>query len=146
MNVRVARADEVPAVLALAVAFYAEDGFTTPAGELAANLAVLTTSAAARVAVAVDGDIVGFAVTTTSFGLEHGLIAELEDLFVVPARRGGGVGRALIEDSVEWARSVGCHHVELVVAPNGPDVSHLFGLYARFGFDDGGRRLLVRDL
>ncbi len=147
--IRVARADEVPEVLALAVAFYAEDGFTTPARELAANLRVLMSSPAARVAVAVseaaEPGVVGFAVTTTSFGLENGLIAELEDLFVVPSRRGAGVGRALIEDSVAWAAGAGCHHVELVVAPNGQDVSHLFDLYARFGFDDGGRRLLVRE-
>lgn len=146
MEIREARAVDAATVVELAAAFYAEDGFTTPAHELAANLDVLLSSEAARVAVAVDGDVVGFAVTTTGFQLESGFIAELADLFVVPERRGGGVGRALIEDSVEWARSVGARQVELVVAPNGRDVSHLFDLYARFGFDDGGRRLLVREL
>jgi aminoglycoside 6'-N-acetyltransferase I len=63
------------------------------------------------VAVAVaGGDVVGFAVTTTGFGLEDGLIAELTDLFVVPACRG---------------------------------VGGLVAMYGRWGFVDGGRRLLV---
>jgi aminoglycoside 6'-N-acetyltransferase I len=137
--VRVAGAGEV---LPLAVAFYAEGGFATPVEGLRANLGVLVSSAAARVAVAVDGDeVVGFAVTSTGFGLEDGLIAELQDLFVVPARRGGGVGRALVEDGVGWARSVGCRQVELVVTAGGRG---LVGMYGRWGFVDGGRRLLVR--
>lgn len=145
---RPAAAGELDVVLALAVAFYAEDGFDTPEAGLRTNLAALMVGDAARVAVAeVDGAaVVGFAVTTTSFGLENGRIAELEDLFVVPDRRGGGVGAALIEDSVAWATGAGCAHLELVVAPNGQDVDHLFEYYRRRGFVDEGRRLLEREL
>ena len=35
----------------------------------------------------------------------------LEDLFVAPSARGGGVGRALIAHVVEWARSAACAKV-----------------------------------
>jgi hypothetical protein len=68
-------------VVPLAVAFYAEDGFGTGEHALRSNLSVLLASPAARVAVAQSAArLLGFAVTTTSFGLENGLIAELEDL------------------------------------------------------------------
>jgi aminoglycoside 6'-N-acetyltransferase I len=41
---------------------------------------------------------------------------------------------------------MGSRHVELVVAPNGQDVSHLFSYYAGLGFLNEGRRLLSRPL
>jgi aminoglycoside 6'-N-acetyltransferase I len=58
----------------------------------------------------------GFAATTTTFVLEYGLVAELEDLFVVPTARHRGLSNRLIADSVVWAREQGCQRMELVVA------------------------------
>ena len=147
-RVRPARRAELPAVFDLATAFYIEDGFTTPASQLRENLVVLLDSDSARVAVACgdDDEIVGFAITTLSFGLEYGLLAELEDLFVVAACRRSGIGSALIDDSADWARSRGCRVLELVVAPNGANVDHLFNYYAHQGFTSEGRQILSRDL
>jgi aminoglycoside 6'-N-acetyltransferase I len=147
-DVRQARRAELPALLDLATAFYVEDGFTTPASRLRENLLVLLNSDDARIAVVcgADDEIVGFAITTLTFGLEYGLLAELEDLFVVPACRRTGIGRTLIDDSVDWARSRGCRVLELVVAPNGANVDHLFAYYARQGFMNEGRQILSRDL
>jgi GNAT superfamily N-acetyltransferase len=147
-KVRRARPAELPTVLDLATAFYAEDGFTTPVSELRDNLVVLLDSDSARVAVVCDpeDEIAGFAITTLSFGLEYGCVAELEDLFVRPTNRRTGIAGALIDDSAEWAASHRCRTLELVVAPNGNDVAHLFGYYARRGFVDEGRRLLTRNL
>jgi aminoglycoside 6'-N-acetyltransferase I len=145
--IRAATPADLGSVLELAKAFYAEDGFTTPEAELRANLAVLADSPAARVAVAeIAGARVGFAITTTSFGLENGRIAELEDLFVTPEHRGTGVGQALIDDSVAWCRDTGCRLVEVVIAPNGQDVGHLFRYYDRRGFVNEGRALLAKVL
>jgi aminoglycoside 6'-N-acetyltransferase I len=147
MNLRAATSDDLEALLTLAVAFYEEDGFTTPRSTLAAHLPVLIDSAAARVAVGVDGSrVAGFGITTTRFGLEYGLGAELEDLYVAPAWRRQGLAKALIEDSAEWAASIGASQLEIVIAPNGQDVSHLFRYYAANGFTDEGRRLLSRPL
>ena len=87
-----------------------------------------------------------FAISTVEFGLECGRIAMLEDLYVAPEYRGRGIGRELVEDSARWARTMGSRQVELVVAPNGQDVSHLFAYYASLGFLDEGRRLLSRPL
>ena len=147
MNLRPASSDDLPELVELAVAFYAEDGFTTPRSSLDEHLRVLVESAVARVAVGVDdGRVVGFGITTTRFGLEYGLGAELEDLYVEPGRRRQGLARALIEDSAAWAASVGATQLEIVIAPNGADVSHLFRYYAANGFTDDGRRLLKRPL
>jgi GNAT superfamily N-acetyltransferase len=147
-EVRRARPGELPIVLDLATAFYAEDGFTTPVWQLRENLLVLLDSDSARVAVACrqNDEVLGFAITTLSFGLEYGRLAELEDLFVLPAHRRSGIGSALINDSADWARSRGCRALELVVAPNGANVDHLLNYYARQGFTSEGRQILSRDL
>jgi len=100
-----------------------------------------------RVAVVTsDERLLGFAITTTSFGLENGRIAELEDLYVVPAARRQDLAKRLIDDTARWAHDRGCHHFELVVAPNGRDVTHLHIYYRRQGFLDEGRQLLSREL
>jgi aminoglycoside 6'-N-acetyltransferase I len=151
--VRAAGPADFEAVLALATAFYTEEGFATPAtpatpvDKLAANLQSLLSSATARTAVAVSAsEPVAFAITTTSFGFQSGRIAELQDLYVTPGARRRGIAGQLIDDSARWARQCGCRYLELVVAPNGRDVSHLDTYYRNRGFHDEGRRLIARDL
>jgi aminoglycoside 6'-N-acetyltransferase I len=144
-RLRVAVAADHAAILALAVDFYAEDGFTTPRAKLAEHLSHLLVSAAAHAAVIeAGGEIVAFAISTSSYGLENGLIAELEDLYVAPAFRRRGLGGELMEDSARWAAAVGAAHLELVIAPNGREVTHLFAIYHGRGFVDEGRRILSR--
>jgi aminoglycoside 6'-N-acetyltransferase I len=140
-----ADADEL---VGLAAAFYREGGFTTPREKLAEHWQHLLSSPAAHtvVAEALDGALVAFALTTTSYGLEDGLIAELEDLFVVPAHRRQRLGAALVDAALAWAGSVGAAYLEVVVAPNGHDVSGLLRWYDSLGFVDHGRRLLARTL
>ncbi|HUR08464.1 MAG TPA: GNAT family N-acetyltransferase [Nonomuraea sp.] len=148
MPIRTAAPEDLPALLALAVDFYREDGFATSEADLRTNLATLITSPTARVAVskAADDRVVAFAITTTTFGLESGLIAELEDLYVAPDARRHGEAQRLIEDSVRWSTDRGCGQLEIVIAPNGQDVSHLFDFYRKRGFRDEGRRLLSQPL
>jgi aminoglycoside 6'-N-acetyltransferase I len=147
MTLRTARADDHAAILPLAVAFYAEDGFATPRERLAEHLTHLLVSDAAHAAVVEqDGEIVAFGISTSSYGLENGLIAELEDLYVAPHARRRGLAGQLIEDSASWAAGIGAAQLELVIAPNGQDVSHLFEIYHARGFTDDGRRLLARPL
>jgi aminoglycoside 6'-N-acetyltransferase I len=144
--------DGVPAdadeLLPLTLDFYRESGFRTSAEQLADHWHHLLRSPAAHtsVAAAPDGSLVAFAVTTTSYGLEKGLIAELEDLFVLPAYRRQRLGSALVDASHAWAHSVRAAHLEVVVAPQGKDVSGLVRWYAGLGFVDEGRRLLARSL
>jgi aminoglycoside 6'-N-acetyltransferase I len=147
MTPRTARADDHAAILDLAVAFYAEDGFATPRARLAEHLLHLLASDAAHAAVIdQDGEVVAFGISTSSYGLENGLIAELEDLYVAPHARRRGLAGQLIEDSARWATGIGAAQLEIVIAPNGGDVSHLYGIYRARGFADDGRRLLARPL
>jgi aminoglycoside 6'-N-acetyltransferase I len=144
---RAAGPADLAEVLPLIVAFYAEDGFGTAEHALRDNLAVLLASPTARVAVVrSEARLLGFAATTTTFGLEYGLVAELEDLFVVPTARRRGLGGQLIADSAAWAHEQGCQRLEVIVAPNGRDVGHLFDYYLAHGFTDDGRRLIGRPL
>lgn len=89
------------------VAFYeatVSDGVTTHTWQriLASAEGVL-----GRVAV-VDGEVAGISVSVLHAGTwTAGPICYLEDLFVDPAYRGGGVGRALIDDLMTLGRERG---------------------------------------
>jgi GNAT superfamily N-acetyltransferase len=76
----------------------------------------------------------GVAVAWVSFtwALEHGgLTAWLEELYVVPDRRGSGIGTRLLREAERRARAAGCAAVDLEV-----DVEHgrAADLYRREGF------------
>jgi ribosomal protein S18 acetylase RimI-like enzyme len=43
----------------------------------------------------------------------EGLEAYLQELYVVPARRGGGIGRELLERTIEFARAAGADGIDL---------------------------------
>ena len=85
---------------------------------------------------------VGVATVTANFGLEYAWAAELEDLYVVPERRGRGIARLLVEASAAWARRKGCSSLLVTVTPEGQHRHDLVGLYRRLGFADRGRKLL----
>ena len=57
----------------------------------------------------------------------------LEELYVVPARRGEGRGRALMEAAIDLARREGATHMDL---GTGEDDVAARALYERLGFDN----------
>jgi ribosomal protein S18 acetylase RimI-like enzyme len=65
------------------------------------------------------------------------LDAYLEELYVVPERRGQGLGRALLEAAIEHARREGAVHMDLNTEED--DVAAR-ALYERLGFDNRGGR------
>jgi GNAT superfamily N-acetyltransferase len=69
------------------------------------------------VLIAVDGGAaVGVAVLAYIVSLEHGgRAAWLDELYVVPERRGHGVGRSLLSEAIATARRARCMTVELEV-------------------------------
>jgi GNAT superfamily N-acetyltransferase len=93
-----------------------------------------------------DGTVAAFGITTTVFGLENGLVAELEDLYVAAHARRRGLGRQLIDDSAAWARALGARRLNITIAPNGLDVSHLLRYYTARGFRDEGRSIIALSL
>lgn len=78
------------------------------------------------------GDPVGFAqIGFIPTIWSERLIAHLDELYVVPDRRGHGVGRALIEAFLALARERGAPRAEVVT---GEDDTAARALYERFGF------------
>ena len=79
----------------------------------------------------VDGEAAGFALYFTSYSTwrgHHGI--RLEDLYVTPARRGLGVGKALLQHLAQVAVAEGCPRLEWdVLAWNAPAI----GFYERIG-------------
>jgi hypothetical protein len=52
----------------------------------------------------------------------------------------------LVADAVQWARDNSAAILDVVIAPNGRDVTHLGRYYASLGFVDERRRLVHLDL
>ena len=79
--------------------------------------AVLQNEALGLFVVARDGgEIVGLAALSFAWTLEHGgKSAWLDELYVVPERRGRGIGRALLVRVIDEARALGCKAIDLEV-------------------------------
>jgi len=128
-------------------AFYREEGFADAVAGVSGNLThILSRSDTAAFIAEIDGDAIGAAAVSTSFGLEAGLYAELEDLYVAIDHRGKGVATALIDASCAWAQSIGCHDVEIIVTEHGRDIAGLVPFYTRHDFTVTGRMIMERAL
>ena len=80
----------------------------------------------------------GLAVLRLRLGIwTEGLECYLAELYVVPARRGQGLGRALMEEAMDAARAEGATYMELGTAED--DVAAR-ALYESLGFDNHGGR------
>jgi GNAT superfamily N-acetyltransferase len=91
-----------------------------------------------------DGELVGVAVISFLWTLEHGgPAAWLDEVYVEPSRRGEGIGRKLVEAAMQVARDSGCIALDLEV-----DAGHEAAerLYERMGFRRHRRVRWVRML
>ncbi len=119
--IRAAVPDDVPVVLALVreLATYEREPDAVVATEESLRTALFGPSPRVHCLVAVDegaGEVVGFAVYFVNFSTwlgTHGIY--LEDLFVRPAARGGGHGRALLTELARIAVDRGYGRVEWAV-------------------------------
>jgi GNAT superfamily N-acetyltransferase len=95
--------------------------------------------------VALAGDeAVGLAAVSFAWTLEHsGRSAWLDELYVVPARRGRGIGTSLLREAVHQAQARGCAAVDLEVDR---DHRRAEALYQREGFFPLPRSRWVRPL
>jgi len=144
VTIRHARADDATNLVQLGSAVGREgggwlltsDGWRS-AGDERRYLRALKRYPHAAVFVAEEGDqIVGrLSLSRDSHPASHH-VADL-GLMVAASHRRRGIGRALLEQAVTWAREVGIHKLELHVFPwNEPAIR----LYETFGFEREGLR------
>jgi ribosomal protein S18 acetylase RimI-like enzyme len=78
------------------------------------------------------------------FSIEHGgRDGFIDDLYLVPAARGAGHGRALLDFAVGEAAKLGIRMLHLEVEPGNRRAR---GLYRQNGFSESKRRLMSRRL
>ena len=104
-----------------------------PPVDVEARTAQFTASIAESIVAVADGQIVGMIHTTVSrhgFG-EFGMLVNRE-------WRGSGVGSALLQATIDWARDQGLHKLCLEVFTHN---TAAIALYRKYGFVEEGRRL-----
>jgi GNAT superfamily N-acetyltransferase len=149
--IRGAGAADAPAFGRLLHAFNTEFGEATPAADVIAERAApLIESGEVTVLFGGEGPD-GFAELRFRPSLYTGALdAYLEELYVVPERRGHGLGRALLEAAMDHARERGAAHIDLGTSEDDVAARALYesaGFTNREGGSDGPRMLYYeRDL
>jgi GNAT superfamily N-acetyltransferase len=145
MHIRAATTGDVESVTTLLLEQFAEHAIAASPATLRKAVRVLASDAERGVILlALDPDAVGLAVLPYTWTLEHGgLVAWLDELYVVPARRAQGIGSLLLERALDVARYRGCRAVDLEVDSEHARAEHL---YQRAGFEHLPRRRWTRRL
>lgn len=148
MDVRRADLDDLPALLRLVEAYWDLEGIAGFDHASAAEQIrfVLSKPDLGCIWIALaEKDVVGYIIVVHVFSLEHvGLTAEIDELFVEPACRRQGVGRALLEAAEEWSVRAGCRNLSLQVGRDNDAARNFYtrlGLRRRTGFE-----LMEKDL
>jgi ribosomal protein S18 acetylase RimI-like enzyme len=136
-----AAAHEIEPILGLARAFHAEDGHPLSKAGEAALRGLAGTSYGEVLAIHEAGRLIGYAVLCYGYSVEYGgRDAFIDDLYIVPAARGRGLGGAILTRLVERVRAGGFGAIHLEVMDENPAIE----LYRRAGFEGRGSRFLSR--
>jgi aminoglycoside 6'-N-acetyltransferase I len=147
IKVRQAGPEDYAAALPIFQRFYREEGFPEAVDRVPATLrGVLSRDDTAAFLACADGAAVGGAAVSTSYGLEVGLYAELEDLYVDPDWRSRGIASRLVEAACAWAQQRGCSDIEIVLTPHGQAQTGLVAWYEARRFRNTGRIIFERAL
>jgi GNAT superfamily N-acetyltransferase len=91
-----------------------------------------------------DGRVIAAAYVSFIWSLEQGgYSAWLDELYVEPDRRCGGIGTALLEAVIRECRAAGCAAIDLEIDA---DHERVRSLYLRYGFTGLPRRRMVKKL
>jgi GNAT superfamily N-acetyltransferase len=138
--------DDREALLALLAAQFTELEIQLPAEKLAAAVdgALLDPIVGGFMIARIGDSPVAVAYLSFQWSLEHGgMSAWLEELYVIPEQRGGGIGRKLLHAACHHAAERGCAAVDLEVEEAHPRATHL---YEREGFRPHRRLRWVKQL
>lgn len=137
--------EDAEALLALARAFHAEDGHALDArGERGVAQAAAGDPLARAWFVLNGTERIGYAVLTLGFSILHGgRDGFIDDLYLVPAARGKGIGQAVMAMLEEEARRLGMQALHLEVETANARAE---ALYAARGYEASPRRLMSKRL
>ena len=149
--IRLAGAADAPAFGRLLHAFNVEFGDPTPDADVIAERAAPLIESGEVTVLLAGEEPDGFAELRFRPSLYTGVLdAYLEELYVVPERRGRGLGRALLEAAMDHARERGAAHIDLGTSEDDVAARALYesaGFTNREGRPDGPRMLYYeRDL
>ena len=145
MPVQVRRADlsDIPPLIELMREFYAESLFSLDTARAARSFTTLLSHQAYGAAWLgwCDDRVAGYVVLTQRFTMEFGAPdGFVDDLFVRPPFRRGGVAKALLQALMTESRERGLRAIHVEVDPANVAAN---ALYRQFGLKDNGRRLLT---
>jgi aminoglycoside 6'-N-acetyltransferase I len=147
VEIRQAVLAEHPPAFELLKRFFVEEGFETPLAEMSQSLKAMLAHPGTSVFLAWQSNLAcGVATVRYTPSLEHGLYAEIEDLYILPELRGQGLAKLLVDHCCAWCQAQGCSSVEVCVTPEAEASHGLSRFYQRLGFGDTGRSLFSRSL
>jgi GNAT superfamily N-acetyltransferase len=139
--------DDLAEAITLLQRFFREEGFDTPDQVIARNTARLAGLEICGLFVAeVDGTAAGVATVSMDFGVEFGWSGEMGDLYVLPAWRGRGVSKALVDAVEAFLHAKGASGYQVTITPHAAETYGLAAFYGRLGFDHEGRTILFKAL
>jgi GNAT superfamily N-acetyltransferase len=132
----------------LLVSFFREEGFVTPVHLIRSRCQQMLSLEICGLFLAETAEEgpAGVATVSLNFGIEYGWLGEMGDLYVVPACRGRGIARALVQSVESYLRSRGASGYQVTVTPHARRTYGLERLYIRLGFAAEGREILFRQL
>jgi ribosomal protein S18 acetylase RimI-like enzyme len=137
---------DVPRLCALMAENYAEAGYPFDAAAARACFEALARDPELGESwlVEVGGEVAGYAVLALGYSLEYrGRDAFVDDLYLVPAHRGAGLGRLAMQAVEAAARERGVVALHLEVERANDRAQEL---YRRLGYRDNDRKLLTKRL
>ena len=136
-----ARTVDAELLIDLARAFHREDGHPLSAEGEAALRQIAAGEPMARCWIIRRADrAIGYLVLTLGFSVEHGgRDGFIDDLYLIPTARGGGVGSAMIDVALEQACALRIRTLHLEVDPSNERAT---ALYRSRGFAENGRRMM----
>ena len=145
-DMRPARPDDCDRILPLMARYYSEDGYPfVPAEARAALARFLGDASLGRMWVFVAADeIVGYAALTLGYSLEYrGRDAFVDELYLRPDHRGGGLGSLALARMEEACRELGVRALHLEAERRKP---RLLAFYERAGFAAHDRHLMTKPI
>jgi len=139
-----AELQHLSALLGLMEQFYQEEGLTFDSGRAQRALGLLLADAQHGFVLLArhSDDLAACAAVTACFSLEFGgPFALLDELFVLPACRGEGVGRMLLQAVFEECRARRFGAIRLEVEHEN---ERAYAVYRKLGFEPHSRHLMTR--